>query len=170
MDETTIGLHPVLRACWMRRHQQKLIPTPGQQQWHHIFGGYNWADDTIVYTTATRKNSDSFVAFLDHVSQTFAKADVPVVLVLDNASYHHSYATRAAFSLLDPEKIVPVFLPVYCSMLNLIERYWGHLKGFACANKLYPDMVQLIEATEKCLQSQNDLQNEKRFRYSKDIS
>jgi len=160
----------VLRACWMRRHQQKLIPAAGQQEWHHVFGAYNWADDTIVYTTAASKNSDSFVAFLDHLAQTFVEVTVPIVLILDNASYHHSYATQAGFSLLAPEKIVPIFLPVYCSMLNLIERYWRNLKDFACANKLYPDMVQLIQAVEKCLQSQNDFQNVKRFTYSKHIS
>lgn len=160
----------MLRACWMRCHQQKLIPAPGQQEWHHLFGAYNWADDTIVYTTATSKNSDSFVAFLDHLTQTFTEVDVPIVLILDNASYHHSYATQAAFALLAPEKIMPIFLPVYCSMLNLIERYWRHLKDFACANKLYPDMVQLIQVVEKCLQSQNDFQNVDRFTYSKHIS
>lgn len=154
----------------MRRHQQKLIPAPGQQEWHHLFGAYNWADDTIVYTTARSKNSDAFIAFLDYLSQSFAGVGVPIVLILDNASYHHSYATQAAFALLAPEKIMPIFLPVYCSKLNLIERYWRHLKDMACANKLYPDMVQLIQAVEKCLQSQNDFQNGDRFTYSKHIS
>jgi transposase len=154
----------------MRRNHQKQVPAPGQQEWHHVFGAYNWADDTIIYTTAARKNSDEFIAFLDHLSQTFADVDIPVVLILDNASYHRSYAAQAAFSVLASEKIMPIFLPAYCSMLNLIERYWRHLKDFACANKLYPEMAEMIRAVEQCLHLQNDLDNENRFSFSKNIS
>jgi hypothetical protein len=35
-------LHPPLRACWMKRGEQKHIPTPGQQRTHHLIGAYEW--------------------------------------------------------------------------------------------------------------------------------
>ncbi|MBX2997630.1 MAG: transposase [Caldilineaceae bacterium] len=60
----------------------------------------------------------------------------PVVLVLDNASYHHSASgpkppllsarNRASLSAL----VAPL-----CSDLNPGERFWGFLKDWACANK-----------------------------------
>jgi len=51
MDETTLGLHPVLRACWMKKGTQKRIDTPGQQQWHHLFGAYNFLTDEVTLRT-----------------------------------------------------------------------------------------------------------------------
>ena len=44
-DEPTLGLHPVLRASWMRRHQQKRIPAAGHQQWQHCLAAYSWISE-----------------------------------------------------------------------------------------------------------------------------
>ncbi len=154
----------------MRRHQQKHIPAAGQQQWQHCLAAYNWADDTLIYRLAQHKNSETFIAFLDQLAQSVSTDPRPIVLILDNASYHHSLATQAAFSLLEAQHIIPIWLPPYCSELNLIERYWRHLKDNACANKLYPSMIDLIQAVERCLIRQNDLTCPNRFTFSKDIS
>ena len=93
----------------MKRGQQKRISTPGQQQWHHLFGAYNFLTDEVIALPATAKNSDAFIAFLDFVVQQLP-SDKPVILIMDNASYHHSAATHAAFAILD-ERILPQFLP-----------------------------------------------------------
>jgi len=63
----------------------------------------------------------------------------PLVIVLDNGSIHHSYATQAAFTILEKE-LVPLFLPRHYSQLNPNERFYKHLKAIACANKLFPNM------------------------------
>ena len=120
MDESTLGWLPVLVACWQKRGRQKRIPTPGRQQWRHIFGAYNWATDEVVYQISNKRNSDSFIAFLDHLVQQHT-GERPLVIVLDNGSIHRSYATQAAFALLENE-LLPLFLPKYCSQLNPIER------------------------------------------------
>ena len=69
MDETTLTLDPPLRACWMKVGKQMRIPAtrPGKKQKQHIFGGYNWLQDTIAWTVAQTKNSASFIAFLEHL-------------------------------------------------------------------------------------------------------
>jgi hypothetical protein len=66
MDETTLSLHPPLRRCWMRRGQRKLIPAPGSPKYNHIFGAYNWRSAQVAYLTTERKNTDAFIAFLEH--------------------------------------------------------------------------------------------------------
>ena len=167
VDETTLGLHPVLRSCWMKRGQQKRISTPGQQQWHHLFGAYNFLTDEVVALPATAKNSDAFIAFLDFVVQQLP-SDKPVILIMDNASYHHSAATHAAFAILD-ERILPQFLPPYCSNLNPIERFWRHLKDDSAANTLFPNMQDLINSVLVNLNKQNDLHNPDRFTISRDL-
>lgn len=167
MDETTLGLHPVIRACWMKKGTQKRIDTPGQQEWHHLFGAYNFVTDEVFAMPAPKKNSEAFVAFLDTLVQHFA-ADRPILLVLDNASYHHSVASEAGFAAFEGQ-LMPLFLPPYCSNLNPIERYWRHLKDSACANKLFPSMQALVDSVLKNLQHQNDRTNPERFTICKDL-
>lgn len=167
MDETTLNLHPPLRACWMKRGQQKRIPTPGQQRSHQLFAAYNWRNDTVTWLPAERKNTQSFIAFLEHLLVK-AYPTGPVVVVLDNAPYHKSAAALAALSLFE-HRVWFFWLPPYCSSLNLIERFWGYLKSYLCGNKLFPNMDNLLASAHSRLVAQNDLANPKRFRYSKFI-
>jgi transposase len=168
VDESTLGWLPVLVACWMKRGCQKRISTLGQQRWRHIFGAYNWVTDEVVYLITEKRNSDSFIAFLDHLVAQHS-GERPLVIVLDNGSIHHSHATQAAFALLE-DRVLPLFLPKYCSQLNPIERFWKHLKSLACANKLFSDMQALVASVEQSLQNQNDLQSDTRFMFLKNYS
>jgi transposase len=152
----------------MKRGCQKRISTPGQQQWRHIFGAYNWVTDEVIYQIAEKRNSDNFIAFLDHLVQQHS-GDRPLVMVLDNGSIHHSQATQAAFALLKYE-LFPLFLPRYCSQLNPIERFWKHLKSLACADILFPDMNALVSSVELNLIQQNDFQSDSRFVFLKNFS
>lgn len=167
MDETTLTLHPRLQACWMQRGTQKCIPTPGQPQWHHLFGAYNFVSDEVFALPATTKDSDNFIAFLDWLIQQLP-GNVPIFLVLDNASYHHSRATTTAFALLE-QRIRPLFLPAYCSLLNPIERFWRHLKDLATANVLYASMDALVDTVRVHLDNQNVPDHPDRFTLCKDL-
>lgn len=168
MDESTLGWLPVLVACWMKRGCQKRIPTPGQQQWRHLFGAYNWVTDEVVYQVTEKRNSEAFIAFLEHLVQQHSD-ERPLVLVLDNGSIHHSFASQAAFALLE-DQLLPLFLPRYCSQLNPIERFWKYLKASACANKLFKDMNALVASVEKVLNQQNDTSSASRFLLLKNFS
>ena len=168
MDESTLGWLPVLIACWMKRGDQKRIPTPGQQQWRHIFGAYNWATDEVVYLISDKRNSNAFITFLDHLVAQHS-GERPLAIILDNGSIHHSHATKAAFALLEDE-LIPLFLPKNCSQLNPIERYWKHLKSLACADKLFQDMDALVASVERNLAQQNILQDDSRFMFLKNFS
>jgi transposase len=168
MDESTLGWLPVLVACWMKRGRQKRIPTPGQQQWRHLFGAYNWVTDEVIYQVAPKRNSETFIAFLEHLVQQHS-GERPLVLVLDNGSIHHSFASQAALAVLE-DRLLPVFLPRYCSQLNPIERFWKYLKASACANKLFPNIEMVIVSVEQILLQQNDLCSPSRFMLLKNFS
>jgi hypothetical protein len=165
VDETTLSLHPPLRACWMLRGQQKCIPAPGVQQRHHALAAYSWRDDTLTWITADKRNSSQFIALLEHLLVERYPTGI-VVLVLDNASIHTSHASRAALSLFD-HRVIIFWLPKYCSTLNPIERYWRHLKDTVCVNKLFPSMDDLVDAVEHELTCQNDLNYDSRFSFLK---
>ena len=169
MDETTLTLDPTLRACWMKVGQQKRVPAtqPGEKQKRHIFGAYNWKRDTVTWTVAKSKNTATFIDFLEEL----LVKNYPtgrVILVMDNASYHKSASSLAALSLFE-HRILPVWLPPYCSDLNPIERFWRHLKDLACANKLQDKMEAVVASAEKILHQQNLSTSNLRFLFSKNF-
>lgn len=153
----------------MKRGQQRRIPAtrPGEKQKRHIFGGYNWLEDTITWTTAMTKNSATFICFLEEllVKQYPSKR---VVLVMDNAAYHKSASALAALSLFE-HRVAIIWLPPYCSDLNPIELFWRYLKDHACANKLQDNIEEVVKAAEKILTAQNRTTSDLKFHVSKDL-
>jgi transposase len=145
----------------MRRGERKLVPAPGSPQYLHVFGGYHWHSGRVSYRTARRKNSDEFVAFLEHLL-----AEHPyqhLILVMDNASYHHSKTVQAALSLYE-DRILVFWLPKYSPFLNPIERFWLHFKRLAVANRLHRSLGELQRAVDEVMQQQNTLRHPNRLR------
>ena len=153
----------------MKIGQQKRIPATreGAKQKRHVFGGYNWLNDTITWTTALTKNTVAFILFLEEllVKRYPTKR---VVLVMDNASYHKSASVLAALSLFE-HRVMVIWLPPYCSDLNPIERFWRHLKDVACANKLEINIESVQAAVVKVLNEQNNPTSTLHFHVSKNL-
>lgn len=153
----------------MKRGQQRRIPAtrPGAKQKQHIFGGYNWLEDTITWTTAKTKNSATFISFLEELLvKQYPKRRV--VLVMDNAAYHKSASALAALSLFE-HRVMIFWLPPYCSELNPIELFWRYLKDHACANKLQDNIEEVVKAAEKIMTAQNRQTLDPIFHVSKDL-
>lgn len=166
MDEITLTLHPPLTRCWMKKGQQKRIPAAGQQEWYDLFGAYHWQTDKIQWRTSETENTDSFIRFLEHFMNQ-VKSDKPIVIVLDNASYHHSRAAEAALARFEEENLLTVWLPPYCSDLNPIERFWRHLRDHACANKLFDSIHAVADSVVSWLHRQNIPARSDRFLFQK---
>lgn len=149
----------------MKRGTQKRIPTPGQQKRWHIFGAYNWRTDELFTMYAEKHNTASFCEFIDKLMNS-RSGDLPIVIVLDNASYHHSAESEAMLAYFE-DRSLTFWLPPYCSMLNPIERYWRHLKEKACSNCLFKTIEELLDSVDKVLAIQNELNHSDRFLYSK---
>ncbi len=153
----------------MKKGRQRRIPAtrPGAKQKRHIFGGYNWLEDTITWTTAKTKNSSTFISFLEEllVKQYPRRR---VVLVMDNAAYHKSASALAALSLFE-HRVMVFWLPPYCSDLNPIELFWRYLKDQACANKLQDNVEEVVKAAERIMIAQNCPTVELKFSVSKNL-
>ena len=169
MDEVSLDLEPPLHACWMKQGQQKIIPAlqPGAKQHRHILGAYAWNTDEIFWQVADWKNSQTFIEFIEYLLVTCHPTS-RIVLVMDNVSYHKSAAVLAALSLFE-HRLLVIWLPPYCPELNLIERYWKHLKDLACANKLHDSIEQVMVSAEYMLSQQNDPSSNLRLLFSKDL-
>jgi hypothetical protein len=169
VDEVSLDLEPPLHACWMKRGQQKIIPAlhPGTKQHRHIMGAYCWNDDEVRWQVADWKNSQIFIEFIEYLLVKCYPTG-RIVLVMDNVSYHKSAAVLAALSLFE-HRLFVIWLPPYCPELNLIERYWKHLKDLACVNKLHNSLDDLVASAEHILSQQNDPASNLRLTFSKDL-
>lgn len=158
--------YPPLRACWMKRGQQKRVSVPPDT--HHrqtLYGAYNWTTDEVCTAFNERSDTTAFLAFLEQLLVHTYPTE-RIVLVMDNASYHKGAVARAFFSLVE-HRVVVIFLPAYCSHLNPIERFWRFLKDKTCVNTLFPDLSTLLSLISQVLQQQNDLDCPHRFAFSK---
>jgi len=138
----------------MKRGHQKRIPAfTSPNHSYHLIGAYLWAQDEVFTQAVERKNSQTFIQFLEYLLlEQFPTQKI--VLALDNASYHKSKATLAALSLFEP-RVKVFWLPKYCPNLNPIERFWRHLKDLACANKLDLVIDNLAHRIDEILSFQN---------------
>lgn len=151
----------------MKQGQQKIVPAlqPGSKQHRHILGAYSWNTDTISWKVTDWKNSRTFLEFIEYLLVECYPTG-RLVLVMDNVSYHKSASVLAALSLFE-HRLLMIWLPPYCPELNLIERYWKHLKDLACANKLHDCIEEVVASVEYMLSHQNDPASDLRLLFSK---
>lgn len=70
-------------------------------------------------------NSAKFIQFLKKLRKDTGR---PIIVITDNARYHHSKETQA-FIETQPDSIVMAFLPAYSPALNPDEQVWNHAKA-----------------------------------------
>lgn len=114
---------------------------------------------------AEKKNTFLFCLFVELLMPSVPD-DKPFVLVMDNASYHHSHDSQALLAYFKDRSMV-VWLPPYCSDLNPIESFWGHLKDRACASHLFKSMDDIVDSVGNVPAIQNDLASSERLLFSK---
>lgn len=138
----------------MKRGQQKRIPAfSSPNASYHLIGAYHWAKDQVFTQAVERKNSQTFIQFLEYLLVEQFPAQ-NIILVMDNASYHKSRTSLAALSVFEP-RVKVFWLPKYCPTLNPIERFWRHLKDLACANQLDLAVENLADRVDQVLSAQN---------------
>lgn len=87
-----------------------------------------------------------FQIFLDQLAKRTELTDKRIVLVLDNASWHHAVS-------LHWHHIEPLYLPAYSPDLNPIERLWLVLKNRFFTNWFTRDPNKLLDRVCEALKS-----------------
>ena len=121
----------------------------------------------VDWQVADWKNSQTFIEFIEYLLVEKHPTGC-IVLVMDNVSYHKSAAVLAALSLFE-HRVSVIWLPPYCPELNLIERYWRHLKDLACANKLHDTIQVVVASAEYFLAEQNNRTSNYRLTFCKEL-
>ena len=137
----------------MKKGEQVKIPAPGTNQKLHVFGAWNYARDRIHYQTHHRKTRYEFLTFLKYLVERRCSGRY-VVLVLDNASYHHARIVQEYLETVR-NRVFAFWLPAYAPDLNLIERVWKYLKQVGLNNFFFETLDNLEQAVHRVFDAVN---------------
>lgn len=137
----------------MVKGEQVKIPAPGTNQKVHVFGAWNYAKDRIHYQTQHKKTRYEFLTFLKHLIERRYHGRY-VVLVCDNASYHHARMIQEYLGTVQ-SRVFVFWLPAYAPELNLIERVWKQLKQVGLNNFYFETLEKLEQAIHQVFDAVN---------------
>jgi len=128
MDETILTSIPPLRAKWVQKGSQSVVPIIGDHKRRVLYGTMSLRGGLLIHNTP-KCNQEEFQIHLHMIRSLWRGWNI--VLFLDRASFH-----RAEESVILAEELGIAFrwLPVACPKLNPMDHLWRHIKGDVLAN------------------------------------
>jgi len=110
------------------------------------YGAVRLRDGKFVYQQEPDKfNATTFLTFLKFLRKITARSSRKVVIILDNARYHHAKLHKE-WRIACADRFSLDFLPPYSPELNSIERVWRLIRCLCTHNKYFP-ALPLVTAT-----------------------
>ena len=111
-------------------------------------GAVRLRDGKLAYRREDHKfNAETFLAFLKQLKQSACRSGRRVVVLLDNARYHHGKLHKD-WRALHYEQFQLHYLPPYSPELNPIERVWKLTRRKCLHNVHFEELSELTDAVE----------------------
>lgn len=146
-DESGFNLEGYVPYGWQPKGDYIEI-TPARTRGTQVFGLMNADNQLQCYGFQGSITSEVVMACLNDFSTTIVE---PTVVVLDNASIHHSKKFEAKIQEWKQEDLYIFFLPTYSPHLNIIETLWRKLKYEWLPYEAIESQQALNEKLEKIL-------------------
>jgi len=115
------------------------------------FGAVRLCDGKLVYRREDHRfNAESFLEFLKQLKLSACRSGRRVIVVLDNAPYHHGKLHKE-WRELHCEQFQLDFLPPYSPELNPIDRVWKLTRRKCLHNVHFQQLSELTHAVENQL-------------------
>lgn len=112
------------------------------------FGAVRLRDGLLVtQREAHNFDAQTFWNFARHLEQISRCPGRRVVVITDNAKFHHARLHLSWRETLSPSFVLD-FLPPYSPQLNPIERVWKLLRRLRLHNQYFGQINEVIEAVE----------------------
>jgi transposase len=112
------------------------------------FGAVRLRDGRFVFRQERDKfNGATFLVFLRELRRTSIRSGRRVVVIADNARYHHS-ALHKLWREQQAPGFVMDFLPPYSPELNPIERAWKLTRRLCLHNRYFTKLEEVVMAVE----------------------
>jgi transposase len=112
------------------------------------FGAVRLRDGKLVFQREEKKfNAVTFHTFLKHLRKVSSRSGRRVVIIIDNARYHHAKLHFDWRNQQAPQFVLD-FLPPYSPDLNPIERLWKLARRLCLHNRYFPSLEDVVESVE----------------------
>jgi transposase len=125
VDEASVRSDAHRGATWGKIGETPVVEDSGSRFSLHVISAVSPRGDMRFSFIEERMNSKKFIAFLRKLHKDAGK---PILVITDNARYHHSKETQRFIDQQDGE-ILLTFLPAYSPELNPDEQVWNHAKA-----------------------------------------
>jgi putative transposase len=131
---------------WVRPGERKRIPyeNPQRRRLNVLAATVEWTDQTDLRWLAVRRSFDA--VDLVYCLEQLADPNIPTVVVLDNAGFHHARLVRETVPELQRQRVYLYYLPPYSPELNAIERLFRVIKHHELPERSYRTFDALQEA------------------------
>jgi putative transposase len=131
-----------------------IVPSAGQNRRVPVFGALDAISGEVTALLTQKKCGADFIDFLDFLLGKHYPHHDRVYLFLDNCSIHHTKVVRQYLKDAMP-RVRPIWNAAYTPHLNLIERFWGHLKRSAIHNYYFETVDNLEQAILNAINATN---------------
>ena len=113
------------------------------------FGAVNLSNgEMIAQREDGRFNGETFWTFLKRIQIHAQQKGRKVILVIDNARYHHAKLHRE-WRQDHETSLQLLFLPPYSPDLNPIERLWKLVRRLCLHNRYFPELSSVVDTVEQ---------------------
>jgi len=154
LDEAEFHLNPGLSECWSPPGERVIVPSAGRNRRVPVFGALDALTGEVTALLTPKKCSADFLDFLKFLLHKHYAEQERVYLFLDNCSIHRTQAVRE-FLDAQQSRVRVIWNAAYAPNLNLIERFWGHLKRSAIHNYYFETVENLEDAIMRAIDTIN---------------
>ena len=136
-DEAGFGRINKPKRCWCPRGMRPSVPCHHVREYRYLYGAVSPQDGELFTLVLPYANTVCMNVFLEELSRKYP--DDYILLVLDNAAWHHSGA------LVVPENIRLYPLLPYTPELNPIEMIWDDIREKGFRNEIFATLNKVID-------------------------
>ena len=131
-----------------------IVASAGQNRRLPVFGALDAMTGEVTAMITAKKRSSEFLDFLRWILEDIYADRDHIYLFLDNCSIHHTKAVRV-YLKANRDRLTVIWNATYAPNLNLIERFWGHLKRSAIHNYYFETVENLEKAIMQAVRAIN---------------
>jgi transposase len=149
IDEVHFEQHGSRCRMWVAAEDKDpILPHHPTRKKVGYFGAVRIRDGVL----AMRREEDRFNAvttweFLKRLREKSKETGRKVIVIIDNARYHHAKLHKEWRALQEPDFVLE-FLPPYSPKLNPIERVWKLTRRLCLHNRYFPTLDTVIQRVE----------------------
>lgn len=149
IDEVMFQLHGSRCRMWIAPENQRpvVFHNPLRKNVGY-YGAVRLRDGSFVYQREPfRFNGETCFRFLKHLRKITARSSRRVVIISDNARYHHAVLHKE-WREECADRFHLCYLPPYSPELNPIERVWKLTRKMCTHNRYFSELDEIPSAVE----------------------